>query len=260
MTNYAVSGGVRLAYDVSGPAGAPPLLLVNSIGATRDVLWRRQVPELAERFRVITYDTRGHGESDVPLGDYSLRDLGQDAVAVLDAVGVDTAHICGISMGGITALWLGVYAATRVRSLVVANTAARIGSIQSWTDRVALVRSEGMAGVAAQAMPKWFTPAFRERDPETVDAFRRMVESIPVPGYLGCCAALRNSDLREAIASIGAPTVALAGSEDLLTPPDALAFIHERVRGSRLVTLPCSHISNAELPAEFNAAVASVLA
>jgi 3-oxoadipate enol-lactonase len=256
---YATSGGVRLAYDVSGPAGAPPLLLVNSIGATRDVLWRHQVPELAMRFRVITYDTRGHGESSVQPGDYSLRDLGHDAVAVLDAVGVDTAHVCGISMGGITALWLGVYAASRVSSLIVANTAARIGTIQSWTDRAALVRNEGMAGVAAQAMPKWFTPAFRERDPETVDAFRRMVESISTVGYLGCCAALRNSDLRESIASIVAPTVAIAGSEDALTPPDALAFIHARVRGSRLVTLPCAHISNAELPAEFNAAVASVL-
>jgi 3-oxoadipate enol-lactonase len=253
--NYAISGAVRLAYDVSGPAGAPALLLINSIGATRDVLWRRQVPELAARFRVITYDTRGHGESDVAPSDYSLRDLGQDAVAVLDAVGVDTAHICGISMGGITALWLGVYAATRVRSLVVANSAARIGSIQSWSDRVALVKSEGMAGVAKQAMPKWFTPAFQEREPATVDAFRRMVESIAVPGYLGCCAALRNGDLRASIASIGAPTLAIAGSEDPLTPPDALAYIHAQVRGSRLVTLPCSHISNAELPAEFNAAV-----
>jgi 3-oxoadipate enol-lactonase len=257
--NYADSGGVRLAYDVSGPAGAPPLLLVNSIGATRTVLWRRQVPELATRFRVITYDTRGHGESAVPPGEYTLDNLGQDAVAVLDAVGIDTAHVCGISMGGITALWLGVYAASRVSSLVVANTAARIGSHQSWTDRVALVKSEGLAGVASQAMPKWFTPAFRERDPGTVDEFRRMVESIPVPGYLGCCAALRNGDLRESIATIAAPTVAIAGTEDLLTPPDALAFVHERVRGSRLVTLPCSHISNAELPAEFNAAVASVL-
>lgn len=256
--NYAASGAVRLAYDVSGPAGAPPLLLVNSIGATRDVLWRRQVPVLAERFRVITYDTRGHGESDVPRGDYSLRDLGQDAIAVLDAEGIDTAHICGISMGGITALWLGVYAGSRVRSLVVANSAARIGSIQSWSDRVALVRNEGMAGVATQAMPKWFTPAFRERDPETVDAFRRMVESIPVTGYLGCCAALRNSDLRELIGSVAVPTVAIAGSDDPLTPPDALAFIHERVRGSKLVTLPCSHISNAELPAEFNEVVMSV--
>ena len=259
MTNYADSGGVRLAYDVNGPAGAPPLLLVNSIGATRDVLWRRQVPELAGRFRVITYDTRGHGESEVPPGDYSLDDLGQDAVAVLDALDIDTAHVCGISMGGITALWLGVYAPSRVRSLVVANTAARIGSIQSWTDRVALVESEGMAGVARQAMPKWFTQAFREREPATVDAFRRMVESIAVPGYLGCCAALRTGDVRDAIATIAVPTVAIAGSEDALTPPAALAFIHEQIRGSQLVTLPCSHISNAELPAEFNAAVAGVL-
>jgi 3-oxoadipate enol-lactonase len=258
LTRYADSGGVRLAYDVSGPAGAPPLLLVNSIGATRAVLWHRQVPELSKRFRLITYDARGHGESAVPPGEYTLDDLGQDAVAVLDAVGVDTAHVCGISMGGITALWLGVYAGSRVSSLVVANTAARIGSIQSWTDRVALVRSEGLAGVAKQAMPRWFTPSFHQREPGTVDAFRRMVESIAVPGYLGCCAALKNGDLRESIASIAAPTVAIAGSEDPLTPPDALAFIHEQVRGSRLVTLPCSHISNAELPAEFNEVVMSV--
>jgi 3-oxoadipate enol-lactonase len=258
--NYADSGGVRLAYDVSGPAGAPPLLLVNSIGATRTVLWRRQVPELATRFRVITYDTRGHGESAVPPGEYTLDNLGQDAVAVLDAVGIDTAHVCGISMGGITAMWLGIHAASRVRSLVAANTAARIGSLQSWGDRIALVKAEGLAGVAEQAMPRWFTQDFRDRDPGTIEQFKAMVRSIPPAGYLGCCAALRDADLRDAVSAIAAPTLAITGALDVLTPPEALAFVHAQVTGSRLIALDCAHISNVDKSDEFNAAVMSFIA
>jgi 3-oxoadipate enol-lactonase len=246
---------MELSISEFGSTDLPPLLLINSIGATKEVLWSRQVPALSKHFRVITYDARGHGQSPVPPGEYSLDDLGRDAVAVLDAAGVDTAHVCGISMGGITGLWLGIHAAARVRSLVVANTAARIGSLQSWTDRIALVKAEGLAGVAAQAMPRWFTPAFHQREPETISQFRAMVESIRPDGYLGCCAALRDGDLRDAIATITCPTLAIAGAEDILTPPTALAFIHEQIAGSRLLTLDCAHISNVEKAEEFNAAV-----
>ena len=255
MPIFVESGGARLAYEVTGPAAAPALLLINSIGATRGVLWSRQVPAFSRDYRVITYDPRGHGESSSPPGDYSLDDLGRDAVAVLDAVGVDRAHVCGISMGGITALWLGINAADRTRSLVAANTAARIGSLQSWTDRIALVKAEGLAGVADQAMPRWFTEPFRQREPETIEQFRRMVATNSRDGYLGCCAALRDGDLRESVARITAPLLGITGAQDMLTPPEQLAFVVERVNGARLLTLPCSHISNAEMPDEFNRAV-----
>jgi 3-oxoadipate enol-lactonase len=259
MTDYIDAGGCRIAYEVSGPAGAPPLLLTSSLGSTRELLWSRQVPAFTREFRVIRYDPRGHGESSVPSGEYTLDQLGRDAVAVLDAVGAASAHVCGISMGGITAMWLGVHAANRVKSLVVANTAARIGSLQSWSDRLALVRAEGLAGVAAQAMPRWFTQPFREREPGTIRAFQSMVESISPAGYLGCCAALCDGDLREAISAIRCPTLAIAGAADALTPPEALAFVQAQVTGSQLVTLACSHISNVEQSDAFNDAVSAFL-
>lgn len=260
MTRFIESGGARLAYEVTGPAGAPPLLLINSIGATRDVLWARQVPAFSRDFRVITYDPRGHGESSSPSGDYSLDDLGRDAVAVLDAEGIERAHVCGISMGGITALWLGINAAHRMRGIVAANTAARIGSLQSWSDRIALVTAEGLAGVAEQAMPRWFTEPFRLREPDTIERFRQMVATNSREGYLGCCAALRDGDLREALPGITSPLLGIAGAQDLLTPPEALTFVRDQVAGARLLTLPCSHISNVEMAAEFNQAVAEFIA
>jgi 3-oxoadipate enol-lactonase len=251
---------MELSISEFGSPASPPLLLINSIGATKEVLWSRQIPALERHFRVITYDARGHGQSPVPPGEYTLDDLGRDAVSVLDATGVADAHVCGISMGGITAMWLGVHAAGRVRRLAVANTAARIGSLQSWGDRIALVRREGLAAVAEQAMPKWFTAPFREREPEIVRQFQSMVESISPEGYLGCCAALRDADLRDSIASIRRPTLAVAGAQDVLTPPDALAFVHQQVSGSTLLTLDCAHISNAEKADEFNDALVKFLA
>jgi 3-oxoadipate enol-lactonase len=254
------SGGARITYEVTGPAGAPPLLLINSIGATRDVLWARQVPALSQTFRVVTYDPRGHGQSSSPPGDYTLDDLGRDAVAVLDALDIQRAHVCGISMGGITVLWLGIHAAARVDRIVAANTAARIGSLQSWGDRIALVRAEGLAGVAEQAMPRWFTEPFRQREPATIEQFRQMVATNSVTGYLGCCAALRDGDLRDALPRMTSPLLGIAGAEDMLTPPDALAFVRDQVKGATLLTLPCSHISNVEMAGEFNDAVMNFLA
>jgi len=246
---------MELSISEFGSPTSPPLLLISSLGATRDTLWSRQVPFLSRSFRVITYDPRGHGESPVLPGEYSLDDLGRDAIGVLDAVGVAEAHVCGVSLGGITAMWLGIHAPRRVRSLVVANTAARIGSLQSWGDRIALVREQGLAGVAEQAMPRWFSDSFRASEPETIERFRTMVASISPAGYLGCCAALRDADLRDAIAGITRPTLAIAGAQDMLTPPEALAFVHEQVTGSTLVTLDCSHLSNVEKSDEFNDAV-----
>src|SRR5262245_8776811 len=132
------SGGARISYSVDGPLDRPALLFINSIGTTRD-LWRAQMPALVGTYRVIRYDARGHGSSSAPAGNYSIEQLGRDALAILDAEGTQRAHICGISLGGLTAMWLGVNAPERVSSLVLANTAARIGTLQSWTDRIALV-------------------------------------------------------------------------------------------------------------------------
>lgn len=258
MEHEVRSGDATISYEVDGDPQAPALLLINSIGSTRE-MWARQMPALTTVYRVIRYDARGHGQSSVPRGAYTLDQLGRDALAILDDIGAPAAHVCGLSLGGITAQWLGLNAATRVRGLVLANTAARIGTVEMWTERIALVHQMGMSAVADLAMERWFTPAFRERDPETVHAFRTMVQNCPPDGYLGCCAAMRDADLRDSIGSITAPTLLIASSADTATPPEGLDFIHERIKRSELVTLESAHLSNVEYAEEFTAAVLGFL-
>lgn len=258
MDHEARNGQATVRYEVDGDPGAPPLLLINSIGSTRE-MWARQMGAFRSAFRVIRYDARGHGTSSVPRGSYTLDQLGGDALAVLDEAGAPAAHVCGISLGGITAQWLALNAATRVRGLVLANTAARIGTVESWTERIAVVHQKGMSAVADLAMERWFTPGFRQRDPETVHAFRTMIQNCPADGYLGCCAALRDTDLRDQVSAITAPTLLIASTADTATPVDGLEFLRERLHTSRLVTLDSAHLSNVERAEEFTEAVMDFL-
>jgi len=258
MEHQVRSGDATISYQVDGLPDGPPLLLINSIASTRE-LWTRQMPALTGRYRVIRYDARGHGQSSVPSGDYALEELARDALAVLDQVDAASAHVCGISLGGLTAQWLGIHARDRVASLVLANTGARIGSVDSWNERMALVRGKGMTAVADLTIPRWFSPEFQQRDPETVHAFRTMIQACPAEGYLGCCAALRDADLRDRIADISRPTLAIASTADAATPAEGLAFIRDRVPGARMVTVESRHLSNIECAEEFAAAVLDFL-
>jgi len=233
-----------LRYRVDGAAG-PALLLSNSLGTTLE-LWDAQVDAWKQKYRVIRYDTRGHGQSSVPPGDYTLDELGRDAIAVLDAAGAQTADVCGISLGGLTAMWLGVHAADRVSALLIANTAAKVGTAERWTERVSKVRNEGMTAIADMVMTTWFTDDFRRREPSVVARFHRMVAACSPDGYIGCCAALRDADLRDAIRGIRAPTLVVAGELDTSTPMAGAEQIHQAIAGSTFVALPCAHLSNVE--------------
>jgi 3-oxoadipate enol-lactonase len=259
MERHVQTAAATISYSIDGAADTPTLLFINSIATTRE-LWSRQVAALAESHRLITYDARGHGRSSVPSGAYTIERLGRDALAILDAEGVASAHVCGISLGGITAMWLGVHAPDRVRSLTLANTSARIGSVEMWSERITLVREKGMAALAELTIPRWFTEAFRAREPKTIAQFRAMVAACPPEGYLGCCAALRDEDLRDAVGSIRRPVLAIAGRADVATPAEALQFVHERIAGSTLVMIESAHLSNVECAEEFNAALAGFLA
>ena len=259
MERTVEAGGARITYLIEGPPGAPVVLFVNSIGSTRD-LWGPQVAAVTKARRAITYDARGHGLSSAPPGDYSIADLAGDALAILDAEGVDRAHICGISLGGLTAMWLGIHAPDRVRSLTLANTAARIGTTESWTARMALVRDKGMAGVADLAIPLWFTERFRVEAPHTVTVFRHMIESCSTTGYLGCCAALRDEDLRDQVSAIACSALCVASSGDVPTPPEGLRHVHSQIADSRLLVLDAAHISNIEQMGDFNVALTGFLA
>ena len=248
-----------LYYRVEGPDDGPAVLLINSL-ATRLELWDHQAAELTKHARLIRYDARGHGRSSVPSGEYTLEQLGRDALAVLDAADVSSAAVGGISLGGLTALWLGVHAPERVSALLVANTAARVGTVERWVERAALVRSKGLAAVAELTMGNWFTEEFRTRERATVERFRSMVASCPPDGYVGCCAALREADVREEIAAIRVPTLVVAGTRDPSTPLEQTQMIADRVPGARLVTFDCAHLSNVERASEFTGHAVAALA
>jgi len=187
MPVHTTDDGCRLSYVMSGHHEAPALVLSNSLG-TNHRLWDGQLDRLERLFRVLRYDTRGHGDSGAPAGDYSLSRLGRDVLSLMDHVAITRAHIGGISLGGITALWLAVHAPDRVDRLVLANTAARIGSTESWGERMQLVTNGGIAAIADATMERWFTRRFREAQPATVAGIRAMLLAVPATGYLGCCA------------------------------------------------------------------------
>jgi 3-oxoadipate enol-lactonase len=248
---YAVHNGCRLMYRVDGDAPAPALLLSNSLGTTHE-LWAPQVAAFSPMFRVIRYDTRGHGGSDSPPGAYTINELGGDAIAVLDAAGAARAHVCGLSLGGLTAMWLAVHAAERVGSLVLAGTAARIGSAALWQERIDQVTAEGVASLAEAAPGRWFTEAFRAAHPDVVFHHREMLMSCPTDGYAGCCAVLRDTDLRGEIARITAPALVIAGVHDPVTPPADAEAIRARIPHATLTLLEASHIANIEEAGAFN--------
>jgi 3-oxoadipate enol-lactonase/4-carboxymuconolactone decarboxylase len=245
MESDVETPSARLRYRIDGPADAPPVLLVNSLGTTMD-LWAAQVEPLARRYKVIRYDVRGHGRSSVPPGEYTLDDLGHDAVHVLDAAGVGDAYVCGVSLGALTAMWLGVYRPSRVRGLVIANTAARVGTPERWTDRIAKVRADGMGAIADLALGNWFTPAFRQREPAVAKRFHEMVASCSPDGYIGCCAALRDADLRPAIPGIRTRSLVIAGDQDPSMAVAEAEFIRDAIPGSSLLTLHGAHLTNVE--------------
>jgi len=249
----------RLHYRIDGPPGAPALVLSHSLGADLG-MWDPQVPSLARRHRVVRYDARGHGASPVASAPFGLERLGRDVVDLLDGLGIARASFCGLSMGGQVGQWLGLYAPHRVDRLVLCNTGARIGSAAHWDARIEAVGRDGTAGIADAVIARWFTPAFVAAAPREVERVRRTLVGTAAAGYTGCCAAIRDADLREDVSRIRAPTLVIAGSEDQATPPADGRFLAERIPGARYLELKAAHLSNVEAAEPFTAAVRDFLA
>lgn len=249
---------IRLRYRLDGPESAPVLVLSNSLGTTLE-MWSPQIPRFAEAFRVLRLDTRGHGQSAAPPGEYSVGQLGRDVTALMDALGIARAHFCGLSMGGLTGVWLGVHAPERVERLVLCNTAARIGDREGWNARIATVRGDGMEPIAAAAPGRWFTEGFCARAPEAVAQVQDQLRNTSAAGYAGCCAALRDADLRPQLSRIAAPTLVIAGSHDVATPPAVGRALADGIEGARYLELDAAHLSNIEQAEAFTDAVLSFL-
>ncbi|MEJ8574584.1 3-oxoadipate enol-lactonase [Microbaculum marinum] len=255
---YTRSGETTIHYEVTGNPLKPWLVLSNSLG-TDIGFWDDQVGVLESDFRILRYDTRGHGGSGAPEGDYTFEQLGGDVLAVMDAAGADTARFCGLSMGGTTGLWLAINAPQRFEQLVLCNTGAKIGDASVWQPRIDAVKSDGIAPIVEGVVERWFTEGFRQAEPKTVDRIRAMILRTSPAGYAGCCAALRDTDLRAGMQAIRLPTLVVAGAHDPATPPALSEEIRAAIPGSRMVTLPAAHLSNIEARAEFNDAVSDFL-
>ncbi len=257
--NFFVADGVRLAYRIDGPDDAPTMVMLNSLG-TAMRMWDPQVALLSHNLCLVRYDCRGHGASDVPAGPYTIEQLGLDLLALFDRLGIERAHICGLSLGGMVALWFAAKYPDRVVRAVFANTAARIGTQESWNARIDAVRTGGMRAVRDMVLARFLSEGFRRKHPEVVRNFGEMLEATNPYGYMEACAALREADLRAGLTIIHVPSLIIAGGRDESTPLSQARELHAAIAGSELVVLrEAAHLSNVEQPEEFSRAVLAFL-
>jgi 3-oxoadipate enol-lactonase len=249
---------LNLRHRIDGLDDAPVLLLANSLGTTLE-LWAANTP-LWRDFRVVRCDARGHGGSDVPLGPYSVDDLGRDALGLLDSLGLDRVSFCGLSIGGATGVWLALNAPERIDRLILACTSARFGDPGPWHERAATVRAEGMSVIVETVVSRWFTPEFATARPEIVAAHREMLAATPAEGYAASCEAVAGWDASDALGEVRAPTLVLAAADDPATPPEHGRVLAEGIPDAELVVIShAAHLANVERPDTFASLVANHL-
>jgi 3-oxoadipate enol-lactonase len=239
--------GCRIHVEVEGPEQAPVLMLSNSLG-TNLHMWDDQIAPFTRHFRVVRYDSRGHGQSDVPKAPYSMERLGRDVLAVLDGLGIAKMHWCGLSIGGMVGTWLGANAPSRIDKLILSNTTAYYADRTMWDGRVKLVREKGLTPVVDGTMERWFTKQFREASPQAAARIRSMFLATDPEGFCGCAEAIRDMDHRPLLAKISVPTLVIAGRHDTGTPLEANEFIAQHTPNARLAVLETAHIANVEEP------------
>jgi 3-oxoadipate enol-lactonase len=245
---------VAVSYTVDGPPDAPVVVLSNSLGATR-AMWDPQVPALAERYRVIAYDTRGHGDSPAPPGPYTLDDLTDDVVALLDEVGVRRAHVVGLSLGGMTAMRLAAREPDRVHRLALLCTSAKVDP-QPYLDRARAVRETGTAPIAPDVVSRWLTPPYAAEHPDLVTRLEAMIAGADDEGYAACCEVVAHLDLREDLGRITAPTLVVSAADDPSLPPVHQEAIVEGIAGAELISVsPGAHLANLEQPLQITSAL-----
>jgi 3-oxoadipate enol-lactonase len=253
------ANGVQLYYELAGPAEAPVVMLSNSLG-TRLEMWDPQMQALTERYRVLRYDSRGHGRSDAPNGPYAIDMLAADALGLLDALDIGRVHFCGLSKGGMVGQVLGAKHGERLISLALCSTSCHMPARDLWEERIRAATEQGMAALADGVIERWFTEAFRGEPSIAVDRVRQMILDTPAHGYAGCCAAIRDMDLRELIRGIRVPTLVVVGDKDPATPPKMAEEIQSRIPGARLEVVPdAAHLLNIEQDVVFDAALMSLL-
>jgi 3-oxoadipate enol-lactonase len=244
--------GIRFAYQIDGREDTPPLVLLNSLG-TDLRMWQPLIPLLTQQFRVIRYDARGHGQSALASEAYAIHDLGHDLLALLDRLQIERASICGISLGGLTALWFAARYPQRIRRAIFANTAARIGSRLIWDARIAAVRAGGMVAIREAVLARFLSAGYRQDHPVMLQELEAMLLAIKPQGYMAACEVLRETDLRELVQTITVPALILASELDESTPPVQAQELHSAIVGSQLFTFAqVAHLSSYERPEAFS--------
>lgn len=241
--------GKQLAVYTDGLKDAPVLVFSNSLG-TDHGMWQSHISELKSHFNVITYDTRGHGESDV-ISDTTLQNLAEDVVDILNVLSVEKAHFCGISMGGITGLWLGIHHPERFLSITVANSAAKIGQAEAWLSRAESVEQNGLAELVKTTHTRWFSEKFNYQHNVVAQTTIQSLANTPAQGYANACRALAHADLRDEITQIQVPVLLIAGTADPVTTVADAEFMQNAIKNSQIAKLEASHLSNIEQPQRF---------
>lgn len=240
---------VKLHHELTGDPGRPVLMLASSLGTSLS-MWDAQIPALSPHFRLLRVDTRGHGGSPVPPGPYTIADLGQDYLMLLDDLGLGRVSFCGLSLGAMIGMWLAAHAPQRIDRLGLCCTSAHLPPAQGWTDRAATVRSQGLKAMADAVVSRWFTPAF-----QNPAVYKRLLADTPGEGYAGCCEAIAAMDLRPVLDRIAAPTVVVSGVDDPATPAAHQELIASAIPGARLVRVPGAHLANIESPSHVTKAL-----
>ena len=255
------ANGISVNYTLEGPANAPVVTMSHSL-ATDLSMWDPTVPALTGRFRVLRYETRGHGQTEAPKGAYTLDQLATDALAMLKALGIARTHWVGLSMGGMIGQTLALKAPEIFLSLSLCDTSSRIpGEAKPlWQDRIKTAETQGMEPLVEGTLARWFTEPFRKSHKDVVDKVATMIRTTPPAGYAGCCHAISALDLTDKISAIKMPTIAIVGEDDPGTPVAAHKVIQEKIAGCRLEILKsAAHLSNMEQPDAFNKALTGFL-
>jgi 3-oxoadipate enol-lactonase len=236
----------ELRYEFRGKRGSPALAFSGSLG-TDLTMWLPQAEVMKPHFCTLRYDIRGHGASEVPPGPYSMEDLGSDLLALLDRLGIERVSLCGLSIGGMISMWVAAHAPERVERLVLCCTSAKLEPAESWLERAAIVRADGVEAIADVVIDRWFTPAFARAHPDVIGRMLATLIATPREGYAGCCEAIAGMDLTPVLPSIGAPTLVISAAEDPSIPPEHGRRIAGLIPGARFELVPnARHIANIE--------------
>ena len=250
-TRHVTSDNTRIAFELTGNAAGQPLIFLHSLGSNRHQ-WRPQINALSGDFQILEVDTRGFGQSDAPTGPYTLERLSTDVIELADMAGFDTFHLCGLSLGGMMAQWIAIHHPHRLRTLTLANTAAKIGTAEVWNERGEAALAHGVGSMVEVILARWFRPPFADRNPELIASLSATLAATNAVGYAGACAALRDADLRDEVSAIKAKTLVIAASDDGATPQSDLEYLHAKIEGSRYHLIhDAAHISNLEAADEF---------